>query len=178
MTFRKLYIPDVVLQVLRYNYALNSLGKINNLYRFLLAPLMFLATDLYRWNKVRERQYMIAGCQYGIKQVLAILNKLYGYAETPIIVKSTPITYFYHESAAPVPPTIPTYLFHEKDVPPAQYDQAYLSHRGSTVDVNTIYAPSSIEKDPVKKGNFEADLNSMLVYGVKVNIVYYKQPQS
>ena len=84
---RKIDIPKLVLQLLRPNYSITNgytdaagtyhAPVLNKLYRFILCLLYPLKPHLDEWDSMRQKAYAIASCQYGRKQVLAILNKYY-----------------------------------------------------------------------------------------------------
>lgn len=101
---RAIDIPKLAYQLLRPNYALtNGLRtekgycspQLNTLYRFILSLIYPLLPTLESWDRSRRKSYAIAACQYGLAQVLAILNKYYGqYGQIRIQVNSANANYF------------------------------------------------------------------------------------
>lgn len=138
--------------------------KLNTLYRFILSLLYPLSFYLDVWNRSRRKAYAIAACQYGLAQVLAILNKYYGqYGQISIQVNSANANYFY---TAGEEEAVPVYMYSSggANTPTYFYTEGSLFGNSTTVTIPKELADSNDYDD------FIADLNAMLLYGIKVEL--------
>lgn len=170
---RAIDIPKLAYQLLRPNYALtNGLRtekgycspQLNTLYRFILSLIYPLLPTLESWNRSRRKSYAIAACQYGLAQVLAILNKYYGqYGQISIWVNSANANYFY---TAGEEEAVPVYMYSSggANTPTYFYTEGSLFGNSTTVVIPKELADSNDYDD------FIADLNAMLLYGIKVEL--------
>lgn len=168
---RAIDIPKLAYQLLRPNYALtNGLRtekgycspQLNTLYRFILSLIYPLLPTLESWDRSRRKSYAIAACQYGLAQVLAILNKYYGqYGQISIQVNSTNYFYTAGEEGA-----VPVYMYSSggANTPTYFYTEGSLFGDSTTVVIPKELADSNDYDD------FIADLNAMLLYGIKVEL--------
>lgn len=169
---RAIDIPKLAYQLLRPNYALtNGLRtekgycspQLNTLYRFILSLIYPLLPTLESWDRSRRKSYAIAACQYGLAQVLAILNKYYGqYGQISIRVNSA-ANYFY---TAGEEEAVPVYMYSSggANTPTYFYTEGSLFGNSTTVVIPKELADSNDYDD------FIADLNAMLLYGIKVEL--------
>lgn len=170
---RSIDIKQLIFQVLRPNYALtNGLRtekgycspQLNTLYRFILSLIYPLLPTLESWDRSRRKSYAIAACQYGLAQVLAILNKYYGqYGQISIQVNSADMAYFY---TAGEEGAVPVYMYSSggANTPTYFYTEGSLFGNSTTVVIPKELADSNDYDD------FIADLNAMLLYGIKVKL--------
>lgn len=168
---RAIDIPKLAYQLLRPNYALtNGLRtekgycspQLNTLYRFILSLIYPLLPTLESWDRSRRKSYAIAACQYGQAQVLGILNKYYGqYGQ--IHVNSADTVYFY---TAGEEGAVPVYMYSSggANTPTYFYTEGSLFGNSTTVVIPKELADSNDYDD------FIADLNAMLLYGIKVEL--------
>lgn len=167
---RAIDIPKLAYQLLRPNYALtNGLRtekgycspQLNTLYRFILSLIYPLLPTLESWDRSRRKSYAIAACQYGQAQVLAILNKYYG--QISIQVNSANANYFY---TAGEEEAVPVYMYSSggANTPTYFYTEGSLFGNSTTVVIPKELADSNDYDD------FIADLNAMLLYGIKVKL--------
>lgn len=169
---RVIDIPKLAYQLLRPNYALtNGLRtekgycspQLNTLYRFILSLIYPLLPTLESWDRSRRKSYAIAACQYGLAQVLAILNKYYGqYGQISIQVNAN-ANYFY---TAGEEGAVPVYMYSSggANTPTYFYTEGSLFGNSTTVVIPKELADSNDYDD------FIADLNAMLLYGIKVEL--------
>lgn len=169
---RAIDIPKLAYQLLRPNYALtNGLRtekgycspQLNTLYRFILSLIYPLLPTLESWDRSRRKSYAIAACQYGLAQVLAILNKYYGqYGQISIQVNAN-ANYFY---TAGEEGAVPVYMYSSggANTPTYFYTEGSLFGNSTTVVIPKELADSNDYDD------FIADLNAMLLYGIKVEL--------
>lgn len=169
---RAIDIPKLAYQLLRPNYALtNGLRtekgycspQLNTLYRFILSLIYPLLPTLESWDRSRRKSYAIAACQYGLAQVLAILNKYYGqYGQISIQVNSANANYFYTAGEE----AVPVYMYSSggANTPTYFYTEGSLFGNSTTVVIPKELADSNDYDD------FIADLNAMLLYGIKVGL--------
>lgn len=170
---RAIDIPKLAYQLLRPNYALtNGLRtekgycspQLNTLYRFILSLIYPLLPTLESWDRSRRKSYAIAACQYGLAQVLAILNKYYGqYGRISIQVNSANMIYFY---TAGEEEAVPVYMYSSggANTPTYFYTEGSLFGNSTTVVIHKELADSNDYDD------FIADLNAMLLYGIEVKL--------
>lgn len=170
---RAIDIPKLAYQLLRPNYALtNGLRtekgycspQLNTLYLFILSLIYPLLPTLESWDRSRRKSYAIAACQYGLAQVLAILNKYYGqYGQISIRVNSANGNYFY---TAGEEEAVPVYMYSSggANTPTYFYTEGSLFGNSTTVVIPKELADSNDYDD------FIADLNAMLLYGIKVEL--------
>lgn len=170
---RAIDIPKLAYQLLRPNYALtNGLRtekgycspQLNTLYRFILSLIYPLLPTLESWDRSRRKSYAIAACQYGLAQVLAILNKYYGqYGQISIQANSANANYFY---TAGEEEAVPVYMYSSggANTPTYFYTEGSLFGNSTTVVIPKELADSNDYDD------FIADLNAMLLYGIKVEL--------
>lgn len=138
--------------------------RLNTLYRFVLSLLFPLSPALESWDRSRRKSYAIAACQYGLAQVLAILNKYYGqYGQISIQVNSANANYFY---TAGEEEAVPVYMYSSggANTPTYFYTEGSLFGNSTTVVIPKELADSNDYDD------FIADLNAMLLYGIKVEL--------
>lgn len=138
--------------------------RLNTLYRFVLSLLFPLSPVLESWDRSRRKSYAIAACQYGLAQVLAILNKYYGqYGQISIQVNSANANYFY---TAGEEGAVPVYMYSSggANTPTYFYTEGSLFGNSTTVVIPKELADSNDYDD------FIADLNAMLLYGIKVKL--------
>ena len=138
--------------------------RLNTLYRFVLSLLSPLSPALESWDRSRRKSYAIAACQYGLAQVLAILNKYYGqYGQISIQVNSANANYFY---TAGEEEAVPVYMYSSggANTPTYFYTEGSLFGNSTTVVIPKELADSNDYDD------FIADLNAMLLYGIKVEL--------
>lgn len=138
--------------------------RLNTLYRFVLSLLFPLLPALESWDRSRRKSYAIAACQYGQAQVLAILNKYYGqYGQISIQVNSANMIYFY---TAGEEEAVPVYMYSSggANTPTYFYTEGSLFGNSTTVVIPKELADSNDYDD------FIADLNAMLLYGIKVEL--------
>lgn len=138
--------------------------RLNTLYRFVLSLLFPLSPVLESWDRSRRKSYAIAACQYGLAQVLAILNKYYGqYGQISIQVNSVDMVYFY---TAVEEGAVPVYMYSSggANTPTYFYTEGSLFGNSTTVVIPKELADSNDYDD------FIADLNAMLLYGIKVKL--------
>ena len=138
--------------------------RLNTLYRFVLSLLFPLSPALESWDRSRRKSYAIAACQYGLAQVLAILNKYYGqYGQISIQVNSAYMVYFY---TAGEEGAVPVYMYSSggANTPTYFYTEGSLFGNSTTVVIPKELADSNDYDD------FIADLNAMLLYGIKVKL--------
>lgn len=138
--------------------------RLNTLYRFVLSLLFPLLPALESWDRSRRKSYAIAACQYGQAQVLAILNKYYGqYGQIGIQVNSANMLYFY---TAGEEEAVPVYMYSSggANTPTYFYTEGSLFGNSTTVVIPKELADSNDYDD------FIADLNAMLLYGIKVEL--------
>ncbi len=138
--------------------------RLNTLYRFVLSLLFPLSPALESWDRSRRKSYAIAACQYGLAQVLAILNKYYGqYGQISIQVNSASANYFY---TAGEEGAVPVYMYSSggANTPTYFYTEGSLFGNSTTVVIPKELADSNDYDD------FIADLNAMLLYGIKVKL--------
>lgn len=168
---RAIDIPKLAYQLLRPNYALtNGLRtekgycspQLNTLYRFILSLIYPLLPTLESWDRSRRKSYAIAACQYGLAQVLAILNKYYG-QHGRISIQSANANYFY---TAGEEGAVPVYMYSSggANTPTYFYTEGSLFGNSTTVVIPKELADSNDYDD------FIADLNAMLLYGIKVKL--------
>ena len=169
---RSIDIKQLIFQVLRPNYALtNGLRtekgycspQLNTLYRFILSLIYPLLPTLESWDRSRRKSYAIAACQYGLAQVLAILNKYYGQYGQISIQVSANANYFY---TAGEEGAVPVYMYSSggANTPTYFYTEGSLFGNSTTVVIHKELADSNDYDD------FIADLNAMLLYGIKVKL--------
>lgn len=169
---RAIDIPKLAYQLLRPNYALtNGLRtekgycspQLNTLYRFILSLIYPLLPTLESWDRSRRKLYAIAACQYGLAQVLAILNKYYGqYGQISIQVNSADMVFY----TAGEEGAVPVYMYSSggANTPTYFYTEGSLFGNSTTVVIPKELADSNDYDD------FIADLNAMLLYGIKVEL--------
>lgn len=169
---RSIDIKQLIFQVLRPNYALtNGLRtekgycspQLNTLYRFILSLIYPLLPTLESWDRSRRKSYAIAACQYGLAQVLAILNKYYGQHGRISIQVNSAANYFY---TAGEEGAVPVYMYSSggANTPTYFYTEGSLFGNTTTVVIPKELADSNDYDD------FIADLNAMLLYGIKVKL--------
>lgn len=167
---RAIDIKRLVLQLLRPNYAISNgvmvdgvynPPKLNTIYKFIFSLVYPLSPYIEQWDKVRRKSYAIAACQYGRKQVMAILNYYYGqYGTISSNSDIDELAYLYAEGD---PDGTTTYLYPDGSNP------VYLYKEGSFLGTTIIYIPAALAASD-SYSDFVADLNSMILYGIQVTI--------
>lgn len=242
MTLRNIDIAKLTLQILRPNYAITNgytdetgayhAPRLNKIYRFILCLIYPLKSHIDTWDYARGKAYAIAVCQYGRKQVIAILNRYYSdYGPISLMTIDTASLYLYHP-ADTIPlkyycwksKTSDSYIYtklsswegnaeyysttggeatsdknqlseagtisieeiqtsytlqSDKEITDLLYLYAenesgikpvYMGLEGAfATNPDVIFIPQAL-KDSDKYNDFVADLNAMLLYGVKITI--------
>lgn len=163
---RTLNIARHLFNILRPQYALNYVTQqLNNLYRFLLACLYPLIAPEKNYEAASRKYYALAANDGSAISIAAYLNYYYGkygsiYFGAPL--EKALIMYTYGDGEAVL------FSPYSTSDPVTMYDYA----TRVKLQASTIYVPSALTTSD-EYSDFTADLNALLVLGVKANIITY-----
>lgn len=163
---RTLNIARHLFNILRPQYALNYVTQqLNNLYRFLLACLYPLVTPEKNYEKASKKYYALAANDGSSISIAAYLNYYYGQYGS---------IYF----GAPAEKAVTMYTYGDGEAVlfspygPSGAVSMYEFSGPVKIQPSTIYIPSELSGSE-EYSDFTADLNALLILGVKANVITY-----
>lgn len=169
MNLRHIYIPRLLFEIMRAQYALDnnpSGRRLNLLYRFLFACLSPINNAISDYESQCAKYFALASNDGSCISIQSYMNQYYGQYGAITI------------GATPVFDTIMWDYDGQDDHSVVMYDYSAdqseavtIYNYGSTSNTPSIYIPAGLKNDTARYEDFIADLNALTAYGIQYAII-------